>query len=103
MASKWDLTEEHWIDIAIESLEFIQDPDAVGLILYRFQGQYLGAITKARTPDHTWKAWNAFHAYLTSRESRRKNFTLSDSDADKVILLLTNILELPPYTLPDLD
>ena len=98
MASKWDLSEEDWIEAADKALDFVADMDARGLILYRFEGQYLPALRKARNDGQVWRAWNAFYNYLTFRESRRKFFSLSDRDALKVIATLTDVLELPPYS-----
>lgn len=98
-ASKWDISEEDWVDAADASLQFIEDSDARGLILYRFEGQYLPALRKARNAEQVWRAWNAFYNYLTFRESRRKFFSLSEQDADRVITALTDILDLPPYSL----
>ena len=97
---KWDLSEEDWVEAADQALQFIEDPDARGLILFRFEGQYLPAVRKARGPEHLWRAWNAFHQYLTARQSSRKFFSLSDEEADRVISTLTNLLDLPPYTQP---
>ena len=98
MASKWDLSENDWIDAADEALAFVEDIDARGLILYRFEGQYLPALRKARNGEQVWRAWNAFYNYLTFRESRRKFFSLSEEDALRVITVLTDALELPPYS-----
>lgn len=98
MASKWDLSAEDWIEAADEALDFVADTDARGLILYRFEGQYLPALRKARNDEQVWRAWNAFYNYLTFRKSRRKFFSLSDGDALKVIATLTDVLELPPYS-----
>ena len=98
MASKWDLSENDWIDAADEALAFVEDIDARGLILYRFEGQYLPALRKARNAEQVWRAWNAFYNYLTFRESRRKFFSLSGEDALRVITTLTDALELPPYS-----
>ena len=97
MASNWDLSDEDWIDAADEALNVIEDLDARGLILYRFEGQYLPALRKARNEQQVWRAWNAFYNYLTFRESRRKFFSLSSDDALKVISALTALLELPAY------
>lgn len=99
-ASNWDLPDEPWVDAAETALDFIEDGDAKGLILYRFNGQYMPALRKARNGEQVWRAWNAFHHYLTTRETRRKFFCLSHNDADKTISLLTSILDLPPYQLP---
>ena len=99
MASNWDLPEEDWVEAADEALQFTDDPDARGLIMARFEVQYLPAIRKARNAEQLWKAWNALHHYLTARESRRKMFSLSAEDADRVINILTEILKLPPYQL----
>ncbi|MCH7653349.1 MAG: hypothetical protein IIB14_06690 [Chloroflexi bacterium] len=74
------------------------DPDARGLILFRFEGQYLPAVRKARNKDQLFRAWNAFHAYLTARQSRRKIFALSAQEADDFIERLVTLLELPFYT-----
>ena len=98
MASKWDLSEDSWIETADQALNFVEDLDARGLILYRFEGQYLPALRKARNSEQTWRAWNAFYNYLTFRESRRKFFSLSDGDAMKVITTLIELLDLPPYS-----
>ena len=98
MASKWDLSENDWIEAADEALAFVEDIDARGLILYRFEGQYLPALRKARNAEQVWRAWNAFYNYLTFRESRRKFFSLSGEDALQVITVLTDALELPPYS-----
>ena len=98
MASKWDLGEDDWIEKADEALGFLDDLDAQGLILYRFDGQYLPALRKARNSEQVWRAWNAFYNYLTYRESRRKFFSLSGDDALKVITVLTDLLDLPPYS-----
>ena len=97
MASKWDLSEEDWVEEADRALGFVDDPDARGLILYRFEGQYLPALRKARNPDQVWRAWDAFFNYLTFRESRRKFFSLSEDDALRVIAVLTDALDLPAY------
>lgn len=97
MASKWDISEEDWVDAADAALMFIDDADARGLILYRFEGQYLPALRKARNAQQVSRAWTAFYHYLTFRPTRRKFFSLSDEDAAKVIACLTDILNLPPY------
>lgn len=97
MASRWDLSDEDWVESADRSLAFVDDPEARGLILYRFEGQYLPALRKARNPEQVWRAWNAFFNYLTFRESRRKFFSLSEEDALRVITTLTDVLDLPPY------
>ena len=99
-ASNWDLPEEAWVEAANTALDFIEDGDAKGLILHRFDAQYLPALRKARNAQQVWRAWNAFHHYLTTRETRRKFFCLSHEDADRAISLLTAILHLPPYQLP---
>ena len=99
MASKWDLSEDSWVEAADEALNFVEDLDARGLILYRFEGQYLPALRKARNSEQIWRAWNAFYNYLTFRESRRKFFSLSDGDALKVIATLIQVLDLPPYSM----
>ena len=98
MASKWDLSEDDWIETADQALSFVDDLDARGLILYRFEGQYLPALRKAQTAQQVWRAWNAFYHYLTYRPSRRKFFSLSDGDALRVIAVLTDVLDLPPYS-----
>lgn len=98
MASNWDLSEDSWIEAADKALSFVENLDARGLILYRFEGQYLPALRKARNSEQTWRAWNAFYNYLTFRESRRKFFSLSDDDALKVITALVELLDLPPYS-----
>lgn len=89
--------DDAWLVKADEALSFIDDPDARGLILFRFDGQYLPAIRKARNRDQLFRAWNAFHAYLTARESRRKIFSLSAQEADDFIERLVSLLELPHY------
>lgn len=99
-AGNWDLPDEAWVVAADSALAFIEDGDARGLILYRFNGQYLPALRKARNGAQVWRAWNAFHHYLTTRETRRKFFSLSHEDADRAISLLTSILDLPPYQAP---
>ena len=98
MASKWDLSEDDWIEVADRALDFVEDLDARGLILYRFEGQYLPALRKARNDEQVWRAWDAFYNYLTFRESRRKFFSLSSDDALRVIGALADILELPEYS-----
>ncbi len=98
MASKWDLSDEEWVEAADEALRFVEDADARGLILYRFEGQYLPALRKARNAEQVWRAWNAFYHYLTLRQTRRKFFSLSDEDAGRVIATLTDVLDLPPYS-----
>ena len=99
-ASDWDLPNEAWVDAADSALAFIEDGDARGLSLHRLDAQYMPALRKARTQEQVWRAWNAFHYYLTARETRRKSFSLSNEDADNAISLLTSILDLPPYQLP---
>ncbi len=98
MASRWDLSDEDWVEAADKALHFVEDADARGLILYRFEGQYLPALRKARNSQQVWRAWNAFYNYLTLRQTRRKFFSLSEEDADKVITTLTDALDLPPYS-----
>ena len=98
MASKWDLSGEDWVEAADQAIDFLEDLDARGLILYRFEGQYLPALRKARNSEQVWRAWNAFFSYLTFRETRRKFFSLSENDALRVITALTDVLELPPYS-----
>lgn len=95
---KRQLPDDAWIEKADEALSFIDDPDARGLILFRFDGQYLPAVRKARNKDQLFRAWNAFHAYLTARQSRRKIFSLSGQEADDFIERLVTLLELPFYT-----
>ena len=94
---KWQLPDDAWLGKADAALSFIDDPDARGLILYRFEGQYLPAVRKARNRDQLFRAWNAFHAYLTARQSRRKIFSLSAQEADDFIEMLVAELELPHY------
>ena len=94
----WQLPDDAWIDKADAALSFIDYPDARGLILYRFDGQYLPAVRKARNKDQLFRAWNAFHAYLTARQSRRKIFALTAQEADDFIEGLVALLELPFYT-----
>ena len=89
--------DDAWLVKADEALSFIDDPDARGLILFRFDGQYLPAIRKARNRDQLFRAWNAFNAYLTARRSRRKIFSLSAQEADDFIARLVTLLELPHY------
>ena len=91
------MSESDWVEAADEALAFIDDLDARGLILYRFEGQYLPALRKARNCEQVLRAWDAFYNYLTFRESRRKFFSLSGEDALRVITTLTDVLELPPY------
>ena len=91
------MSESDWVEAADEALAFIDDLDARGLILYRFEGQYLPALRKARNGEQVLRAWDAFYNYLTFRESRRKFFSLSGEDALRVIIALTDVLELPPY------
>lgn len=93
----WQLPDDSWLVKADEALSFIDDPDARGLILYRFDGQYLPAIRKARNTDQLFRAWNAFYAYLTARRSRRKIFSLTAQEADDFIEMLVTLLELPHY------
>jgi len=95
---KRQLPDDAWLDKADEALSFIDDPDARGLILFRFEGQYLPAVRKARNKDQLFRAWNAFLAYLTARQSRRKVFALSAQEADDFIERLVTLLELPFYT-----
>ncbi len=97
MASNWDISNADWVDAADNALQFIPDPDARGLILYRFEAQYLPALRKARNPQQVTRAWTAFYHYLTLRPTRRKFFSLSDHDAAQTIAHLTAILNLPPY------
>ena len=94
---KQELPDDAWLEKADAALSFIDDPDARGLILFRFDGQYLPAIRKARNRDQLFRAWNAFHAYLTARRSRRKIFSLSAQEADDFIEMLVTTLELPHY------
>ena len=94
---KWQLSDDEWLVKADEALSFIDDPDARGLILFRFEGQYLPSIIKAKNKDQLFRAWNAFYAYLTARQSRRKIFSLSAQEADDFIERLVALLELPHY------
>ena len=94
---KWQLPDDTWLVKADEALSFVDDPDARGLIMFRFEDQYLPAIRKARNKDQLFRAWNGFRAYLTARQSRRKIFSLSAQEADDFIERLVALLELPHY------
>ena len=98
MTGNRQLPDDAWLGKADEAISFIDDPNARGLILFRFEGQYLPAVRKARNKDQLFRAWSAFHAYLTARQSRRKIFSLSAREADDFIEKLVTLLELPFYT-----
>jgi hypothetical protein len=80
-----------------EKMSFIEDESARALILLRLEGQYIPALRNARNPQQAWRAWEAFRYYLTTRATSRKTFCLTPDEADRVIVALAEVLDLPPH------
>jgi ABC-type dipeptide/oligopeptide/nickel transport system ATPase subunit len=89
-----------WIDEIDSAIDFVEDADHRAQILLRFEAQYLPALRNAKNQQQVWRAWEAFHWYLTTRATRRKPFELSGGDADRIIAAAIDILHLPPHEAP---
>ena len=74
-----------WEGIARTSPELGDDPDGAEHLAYRFVGQYLPALLRARTKQDSDDVWLAFWSYLIARRSKRKPFGLSQQAADRLI------------------
>ncbi|MCI0440598.1 MAG: hypothetical protein L0177_15905 [Chloroflexi bacterium] len=84
-----------WLERADEALGFIESQGDRDHILYRFDTQYLPALVKARAPSEVWRVWEAFRFFVTARPTRRKPFTLTEDETDRVIGVLSELLGLP--------
>lgn len=89
-----------WIDDLDREISFIDDVDSRTLILLRMEAQYVPALKGARSAEAAWRAWEAFRYYLTARTTSRKPFSLSQDDADRVIAIAIEMLDLPPHVAP---
>ena len=89
-----------WIDRLDEAISFVEDLDSRSLILLRFEDQYEPALRQGRNPQDIWRAWEAFRYYLTTRRTRRKPFQLTESEADRIISIAIEMLDLPPHIAP---
>ena len=89
-----------WLDIAADSPELRDDAEAMAHVVHRFQGKYLPAWTRAKTPQERERAWTALWHFLTARPTRRKPFALSAQAADELIARLQAEVarRLPPPT-----
>ena len=74
-----------WEAIANRHPEFSGNPEGAAHVAYRFEGQYLPALSKARTQEESERVWLAFWSYLTAPLTRRKPFGLSSRAADRLI------------------
>ena len=74
-----------WEEIARGSPELVDNPEGAEHLTYRFVGQYLPALLRARTKEDTDDVWLAFWSYLTARGNKRKPFVLSQQAADRLI------------------
>ena len=77
--------QSFWEGIARSSPELEDNPEGAERLAYRFVGQYLPALFKARTKDDGDDVWLAFWSYLTARGNQRKPFALSQEEADRII------------------
>ena len=84
-----------WEGIAKNSPEFEDNPEEAEHLAYRFVGQYLPALLRARTKDDSDHVWLAFWSYLIAPASRRKPFGLSQQAADRLITELQKALSEP--------
>ena len=74
-----------WEAIANGSPELSDNPEGAEHLADRFEGQYLPAMMKARTPEAQERVWLAFWTYLTAPLTQRKPFRLSSKAADQLI------------------
>lgn len=74
-----------WEEIARNSPELVDNPVGAEHLAYRFVGQYLPALLRARTEEDSDHVWLALWSYLIARRSGRKPFGLSQQAADRLI------------------
>ena len=79
------LDQSVWEEIARSSPELVDNPEGAEHLAYRFVGQYLPALLRARTKGDSDQVWLAFWSYLIARASGRKPFGLSQRAADRLI------------------
>ena len=79
------LDQSLWEEIARSSPELVDNPEGAKHLAYRFVGQYLPALLRARTQGDSDQVWMAFWSYLVARASGRKPFGLSQGAADHLI------------------
>ena len=74
-----------WHGVAGKSPELADNPEGTEHLVYRFVGQYLPAVLRARTSDDRERAWLALWSYMIARPTMRKPFGLSHEAADRLI------------------
>ena len=84
-----------WEEIARCSPELTDNPEGAEHLAYRFVGQYLPALLRARTKEDMDDVWLAFRSYLVARGNQRKPFVLSQEAADRVLTEFQQALSEP--------
>ena len=77
--------QSFWEEIARHLPELVDNPEGPEHLAYRFVGQYLPALLRARTKEASDHVWLAYWSYLTARQSKRKPFGLSQQAADRLV------------------
>ena len=87
--SSADLFDEvFWGQIVKALPELADNSEGVDQLVFRFAGQYLPAVVKARSDEELQRVWMAFWSYLVAPLSGRKLFRLSPQGADRLIVQL---------------
>ena len=87
--SSADLFDEaFWGQIVRGLPELADNPEGADYLVFRFAGQYLPAVVKARTNEAVDRVWLSFWNYLVAPMSSRKPFGLSSQGADRLIAQL---------------
>ena len=87
--------QEFWEKFARELPELVDNPEGAEHLAYRFVGQYLPALLKAKTKEDSDRVWLAFWSYLIARPTPRKPFGLSQQAADRLIAQFQKVLSEP--------
>ena len=87
--------QSFWEEIARSSPDLVDNPEGAEHLTYRFVGQYLPALLRARTKEESDHVWLAFWRYLVARRSSRKPFGLSQHAADGLIAEFQKALSEP--------
>ena len=86
------LDESLWEGIVGSSPGFEGNAEGAAHLTYRFVGQYLPALLRARSQQEQDRVWLAFWSYLIARATTRKPFGLSHEAADELIAELKQVL-----------
>ena len=88
MSSEGLFDEAFWEQIVKALPELVDNPEGADHLVFRFAGQYLPALVKARNDADVDRIWMSFWNYLVAPMSSRKPFGLSSQGADRLIAQL---------------